>query len=92
MAGSDHVIKGCRLGHRLGAHAEPNRATLHVDDRMMPVLPRRRGGQTDKVFGLHLPHHLFERESGYVVAFIHDHLAVYGRPSRSGSAPIQRAR
>jgi hypothetical protein len=43
---------------------------------MVSVFPRRRGGQTDNIFGLHLPHHLFERESGYVVAFVDDHLAV----------------
>jgi hypothetical protein len=43
---------------------------------MVPVLPRWCGGQADKILGLHLPHHLFERESGYVVAFIDDHLAV----------------
>ena len=76
MAGSHLVLKGCRFGHRPGAHAEPYGATLHVNDRMVPVLPRRRGGQTDNILGLDLPHHLFERESGYVVAFIDDHLAV----------------
>jgi len=38
------VLKGCRFGHRPGAHAEPYGATLHVNDRMVPVLPRRRGG------------------------------------------------
>ena len=76
VAGSHLVLEGRRFGHRPGAHAEPHGATLHVDDRMVPVLPRRRGGQTDNILGLHLPHHLFERESGYVVAFVDDHLAV----------------
>ena len=70
------MLEGSRFGHRLGAHAEPHGATLHVNDRMVSVFPGRRGGQTDNIFGLHLPHHLFEGESGYVVAFVDDHLTV----------------
>jgi hypothetical protein len=44
---------------------------------MVSVLPRRCGGQPDNVPGLDLPHHLFERKSRYVVAFVDDHLAVF---------------
>jgi hypothetical protein len=43
---------------------------------MVSVFPRRRGGQTNDIFCLHLPHYLFERESGYILAFVDDHLAV----------------
>ena len=52
--------------------------TLHVNDRMMPIFPRRRGGESKNIFCLHLLHDLFETESGYVVALIHDHLAILG--------------
>jgi hypothetical protein len=45
---------------------------------MVSVLPRRRGCQPDNILGLHLSHHLFEREGRYVVAFIDDHLPVFG--------------
>ena len=76
VAGSDLVLEGRRFRHCPGAHAEAHGPTLHVNDRMVPVLSRRRGGQTDDILGLHLPHHLFEREGGYVVTFIDDHLTV----------------
>ena len=50
----------------------------HVNDRMVYVLPRRSGGQADNILGLNLPHDLFERESGNVVAFVNDYLAILG--------------
>jgi len=60
VAGRHLVLERRRLGHCPGAHAEPHRATLHVDYRMMSVLPCRRGGQTNNIFGFYLPHHLFK--------------------------------
>src|SRR5437773_5769309 len=73
-----HLVRERRcFGHRPGAHAEPYGATLHVDDRMVPVLPRRSSSQADDIPGRHLPHDLFEREGGYMVTFIDDHLTVF---------------
>ena len=69
VAGSDLVLEGRGLGPRPGAHVEPHGATLHVNDRMVSGLPRRSGGQADNILGLNLPHDLFERESGNVVAY-----------------------
>jgi hypothetical protein len=56
---------------------------------MVSVLTRRRGGKTDNILGLYLPHHLFEREGGYVVAFIDDHLAVLSNEVLHFVLPIQ---
>ncbi len=79
MTGSDLVLEWCSFCHRSGAHTEPNGAALHINDgSMMSVLPRRCGSKTNDILGLYLPHHLFESESGYVVTFIDDHLAVFG--------------
>src|SRR5215472_5310839 len=65
---SDLVLERRCFSHRPGGHAEPDGATLHVDDRMVPVLPGRSSGQAYDILGLDLPHHLFERKSAYVVA------------------------
>ena len=78
VAGSDHVLEGRRLGHRPGAHVEPHGATLHINDRMVSVFPRRSRGQADNIPGLHLPHHPFEGERGKVVAFVDDNMPVLG--------------
>src|SRR5215469_17427327 len=74
---SDLVLERRCFSHRPGTHAEPDGTTLHVDDRMVPVLPGRSSSEAYDILGLHLPHHLFERESGYVMAFIDDHLAIF---------------
>ena len=71
------VFERRRLGHRPGAHIEPYGAALHVDDRMVAILPRRGGGQAYDILRLHLPHDLFESKGGNVVAFVDDHLAVF---------------
>jgi hypothetical protein len=46
--------------HCLGAHAEPDWATLHIDNRMVPILSRRGSGQANDVFCFHLLHHLLK--------------------------------
>ena len=74
---SDLVLERRCFSHRPGTHAEQDGTTLHVDDRMLPVLPGRSSSQAYDILGLHLSHHLLERESGYVVTFIDDHLAVF---------------
>src|ERR1035438_7492052 len=89
VAGSHSVLERRRFGHRACAHVVPHGSALHVNDRMVSVLPRRRGGQTDNIFGLHLWHHLFERESGDVVAFVDDHLAVLGHEVLRFVLPVQ---
>ena len=44
------------------AHAEPDRAALHENDRVMAVLPGGRSGQAGYEPRFDLPHHLFEAE------------------------------
>ena len=63
--------------HCLGAHAEPDRATLHIDNWMVPIFSCRGSGQTDDIFCFHLLHHLLKRKRRYVVAFIDDDLTVF---------------
>src|SRR5436853_6134667 len=76
VARSHLMLEGRCFGHRPGAHAEPYGAALHVDDRMVPILPGRSSSQAYDILGLRLPHHLFEGESGYMMALIDDHLPV----------------
>jgi hypothetical protein len=40
---------------------------------MVAVFAGKRCGQTGNVPSLGLPHHLFERESGNMVALVHNH-------------------
>jgi hypothetical protein len=56
---------------------------------VVPALPRRRGSQTDNILGLYLPHDRFERESGYVMAFIDDHLAIFSDEILHSILPVQ---
>src|ERR1035437_1097340 len=78
-----HASFGCgncplsQLGTTPGTRIAPQ-ILLRRHNRMVPVLPRWRGGKPNNILRLHLPHHLFESESGYMVAFIDDHLAVFG--------------
>ena len=45
----DHlVLEGRGFGHRPRAHVKADRTALHIDDRMMTILARRRSGQTDQ--------------------------------------------
>ena len=60
----------CR--HCLGAHAEPDCTTLHIDNWVVSVFSRWGSGQTNDIFCLHLLHHLLKRKRRYAVAFIDD--------------------
>ena len=51
---------------------------MHKDDRVVAVFADRGRGQSDDVLRFHLSQYSLERESGDVVAFIHDHVAVFG--------------
>src|ERR1700686_5287271 len=62
----------------LGAHVEANWSTLHKDDRVMPVFAGRGRGQSDDVLCFHLSQHSLKSEGRDVVAFIHDHLTIFG--------------
>jgi len=44
----------------------------------MPVFSNGRGRQSQDVLRLHLPHHLFKRDGGQVVAFVNYDMAILG--------------
>ena len=74
----DDMLKRSRRSLPPRVHAKTNRATLHEDDRVMPVLADRRGGQAEYVTRFHLSHHRLEAERGEMMAFIDDDVAVVG--------------
>lgn len=61
---------------RLRVHLIPNGTALHIDDRMMPVLPRWRCSQSVYITGVDLLHDLFEVQCRDMMAFVHDHHSV----------------
>lgn len=73
----DHPMfeRAC-LCHCAGTHAEPSRATLHIDDRMVTVFSRRRRSKTNDVLSLRLLHNLLESERRDMVALVDDHLGI----------------
>jgi len=74
----DHImLKGPR--HRLGfrVHAIPDFAAMHVNDRMVAVLPRWRGRQAVDIFCVYGFQNLLEAESRHMMAFVHDDHTVF---------------
>src|SRR5437867_583888 len=61
----------------LGADAMSDRAALHPDDRMVPVLPRYGCGQSQNEFGFRATDDLLEAMRRQVVAFVHDQVTVF---------------
>jgi hypothetical protein len=57
-----HMLKRRACSRVAGAHAEPDRATLHENDWVVAILPSRRSRQAGDVPGLDLSHDLFEAE------------------------------
>ena len=55
---------------------EPDRATLHEDDRILAVAPDRRRGEPDHEAAFHPFQDSLEGDGGDVMAFIDDHLSV----------------
>ena len=53
-----------------------NRATLHKDDRLLPIATDRRRGQTKYVLRLRPPQYDIEGDGADVVAFIDDYLPI----------------
>jgi len=78
MARNHLMFERSCLGHRAGAHTEPSRAALHVDDRMVTVFSRRGRRETNDVLGLHLLHNLLEGKRRDMVALVDNHLTVLG--------------
>jgi len=76
MSGADQMPKGGASGRVANAHVEPDRATLHKDDRLMAIFSSRRSRQAGNIFGFDLPHDLLEAERRNMVAFINDDVAV----------------
>ena len=73
----DHLVFEWRnFRHLPGAHGEPNRATLHVDDRVMTVLASHGGGQAHHEFRPGPPRHQFKAAGGKMMAFIDDQMPV----------------
>jgi hypothetical protein len=60
-----------------GVHPIANAAALHQDDRMMAILAKRRGRQTEHITHFHLTEHLLEAKRGKMVAFINDNLSIF---------------
>ena len=77
------------LCHCAGAHAEPSRATLHIDDRMVTVFSRRRRSKTNDILSLHLLHNLLESERRDMVALVDDHMAILGDKVLHFLFPVQ---
>jgi hypothetical protein len=65
-----------RLASRF--YREANRPQLHLDDRMMPIAPLGRRGQTGHVLGFDVRKHPFERNSRNMVTLVYDYVAVGG--------------
>ncbi len=70
-------------------HTVANRATLHDDDRVMPIFALRRRGQTSDVTRLHLPKHLLKAHGRKMVAFVHKNVPVVGDQVVNDLFPIQ---
>ncbi len=49
---------------------------MHEDDRVLPIAPNGRGGQSNDVPGSDAPEDLVERRCADVMAFVNDHLPV----------------
>lgn len=69
--------KAALLRLLLRVHQITHRPTLHENDRMMPILPRGRGGETVDIFGAGGFQHLLKAESSHMMALVADHAAVF---------------
>ena len=58
------------------AFAVPNRSALHEDNGMVTVLPRHGCRQPQDKPGFRLSSYGFEAVSGYVMALVHDDVAI----------------
>src|SRR5215469_7215807 len=86
----DHLVLERRsLCHCPRTHVEPDRPALHLDDRMVAILARWCSGQANYVSCLHLLHHLLEGKGRDVVAFIYDHLSIFGNEILHFVVPVE---
>ena len=60
-----------------GIDAEPHRAALHEDNRVVAVLTGDRRRQAEDVFRLAAPRHRLEADRRQMVAFVDDQLAIF---------------
>ena len=72
------VIEGRHIRHRADSQAVARWPTLHVDDRMMPVFPRRRCRQSNHEPRFDLAHHPLKCESRKMVALVNNHVSIFG--------------
>ena len=70
------MLKRTRFDLRPDRDIEPDRAALHIDDRVVAVLPHRRCRQAGHIFCSHSAHHLLERNSREMMTFVHNDVAV----------------
>jgi hypothetical protein len=52
-------------------------ATLHVDNGVVSILARRRGGQSQDILSFDLTNNALESESGKMMALVNDDVAVF---------------
>lgn len=74
-------------GLRPGIDAMADRAALHEDDRLMPILARYRGGQPENEPRLRSPRDKLEARRGQVVTFVDDEMAIIANKVGDFSAP-----
>src|SRR5437867_912661 len=89
MSRSHDMLKGRAGGCVAGTHAEPYRPALHEDNRMMAILPGRRGGQAYDIFGSDLPQDLFKAEGGKMMTLVANDLAVFGHKILHFTFPME---
>ena len=79
-SGNQNVFEGPLFSLLLRVHMIADTAEIHVKNRMMPVLPFGRCGQTVNMLRGDIFQHLLKADRRDVVAFIYDDYAVFSEP------------